>query len=65
MKFWCGGVDLLLGWPPFEQLGGTSFVVAGWLIRKIRGVGRGKGVGLGVLGLLDVGARCLSRCLIH
>ena len=29
---WCGGFGLLVGWPPFEPLVGTPFVVAGWWI---------------------------------
>ena len=33
-QFWCGGVRLLVGWPPFEQLEGTPFVIAGrWNVR--------------------------------
>ena len=31
---WCGGFGLLVGWPPFEPLVGTPFVVVGcWIVR--------------------------------
>ena len=34
--FWCGGFGLLVGWPPFEQLVGTPFVIAGlWNVKHV------------------------------
>ena len=59
VQFCCGNVELLVGWLPFEQ------VVAGWWIIRYVALGGVKVSVLGLLGLLGVGARCLSRRLIH
>ena len=61
-----GAAVLICCWGGHPLNNGGVTLCRCWLVdRKIRGVGRGKGVGLGVLGLMDVGARCLSRRLIH
>ena len=60
-----GAVVLVFCWGghPLNCWGDT--LCRRWVVdRKTRGVGRGNGVILWVLGLLDVGARCLARHLL-
>ena len=35
----CDGVEVLVGWPPFEQLERTPFALAGWRIVRYVSLG--------------------------